>query len=582
MGILLIFAFISGLVTILAPCIWPLLPIILSATGTGGKKKPLGITLGIITSFAFFTLTISYLVKLIPFNPDALRIFAVVIIGFLGLTFIIPALARQVEGLVSSFSRKLGVKPQNTKDGFWGGFLTGAALGVVWTPCAGPILATIATLAATRSVNLDIILVTVVYVIGVGIPLFLFSLLGQKIFSRTRQVSGKTGQIQQIFGVIMIITALLIATNYDKVLQAKLLDAFPSYSQFIIKLESDKKVQDALNKIKNGENEKKDMLNKAFSPTGDSLPNLGPAPEFAGIYKWLNPQKPVSIKDLKGKVVLVDFWTYTCINCIRTLPHVTEWYNKYKDKGFVVVGVHTPEFEFEKNTQNVLNAIAQYKIHYPVAQDNEFDTWNAYDNHYWPAKYLIDRDGNIRYTHFGEGEYDTTEHNIQLLLEEAGQTIKEPMANLKDETPTRALTPETYIGLARLARFGSDEQAKEGVQNYSLSTGLPEHYFSIGGKWNLQQEYGESTESSMLELSFYADKVFLVITPKTPQDVINVYIDGKKVDSTNAGSDVKNGSIVLSVPRLYNLVNLHGKTGSHTLRLEFKSGGTKVFAFTFG
>ncbi len=581
MIVLLTFAFLSGLVTILAPCIWPLLPIILSASATGGKRKPFGITLGIITSFAFFTLTLSYIVKIIPFNPDGLRLFAVVIIGFLGLTLVIPALARKVEGAVSNLSNRLGIRPTGGQDGFWGGLLTGLALGIVWTPCAGPILATIATLAATRSVSTDIILVTITYVVGVGIPLFFFAALGQKVFTQSRKLSRYTGRIQQIFGIIMIATALLIFTNYDKVLQAKLLDKIPAYSKFINDLEGNSKVKEQLDRLRNTNNDQT-RQNKAFNPTDDMLPNLGKAPEFTGIAKWLNPEKPLTMKSLRGKVVLVDFWTYTCINCIRTLLYVTSWYDKYKDKGLVVVGVHTPEFEFEKNTDNVLGAIRQYKIHYPVAQDNDYETWRAFDNHYWPAKYLIDKDGNIRYFHFGEGDYDVTEHNIRLLLAEAGKKVDDPMVKLKEDAPAGLITPETYLGSLRADRFGSDQPLSNGKRRYTLNPGLPEHYFSYGGDWEINDEYASTAGNSQLNLNFSANKVFLVITPVSADDVVNVSLDGKQVNSSNAGSDVREGTVILNEPRLYNLIDLKGKQGNHLLHLDFKSPGIKIYAFTFG
>src|SRR3989344_2806304 len=287
MLILLFFAFISGLVTILAPFIWPLLPIILSSTVTGEKRKPLGITLGIMLSFGLFTLTISYLVSLFHFDPDALRLFAVVIIGFLGLTLVIPALSRILEGYVSRFTGLLGARFSGQQaHGFHGGFVTGIALGLVWSPCAGPILATIATLAATRTVNIEIILVTIAYVTGLGIPLFLFATAGSIFFAKTKFISAYTGSIQKIFGVIMIVTALLIYTNYDKVLQAKLLDAFPSYSNFLYDLESSEEVKKQLNQIKN----MKEDIEKDMPKGNTTLKNYGPAPEFAGISKWLNPE----------------------------------------------------------------------------------------------------------------------------------------------------------------------------------------------------------------------------------------------------------------------------------------------------
>ncbi|MBI2641213.1 cytochrome c biogenesis protein DipZ, partial [Candidatus Roizmanbacteria bacterium] len=577
-----LFAFISGLVTILAPCIWPLLPIILSSTTSGGKAKPLGITLGIITSFALFTLTISYIVKIIPFDPNVLRLFAVVVIGFLGLTLVIPKLTELLEGWVSQISGKFAGLTQSKdqampagRHGFRGGIVTGLALGIVWSPCAGPILATIATLAATQSVNLGIIVVTIVYVVGVGIPLFIFATVGSKIFSQSRVLSPYTGVIQKFFGIVMILTALAIFTNYDKVLQAKLLDLFPSYANFLIKLESNPAVKDQLNILKG----KKKMpsegpMNKSIimvTPSS-SLPNLGKAPEFVGIERWLNVDKPLTIQELRGKVILIDFWTYTCINCIRTLPFVTSWYEKYKDKGFIVIGVHTPEFEFEKKTSNVEMAIMQYKIHYPVAQDNDYETWDVYNNHYWPAKYLVDANGNIRYTHFGEGEYDVTEKNIQTLLKEAGQNVEEDIVELPDQTPRIRLTPETYLGTLRMERLSS-------------SSPPPLHYFALDKNWKTEKEYSSSGKNSALELSFYANQVHLVIVPKTVTDRVKVILDGEGVDSENAGKDVVDGYIQFDEEHpnnLYTLIDLKSNPGEHTLRLEFESESTKIYAFTFG
>ena len=249
MIVLLLFAFISGLITIFAPCIWPLLPIILSSTSTGGNRKPLGITLGIMVSFALFTLTISSIVKIIPFDPEILRLFAVIVIGFLGLSLAIPQLSHLLEGYVSRLSGKFG-GTKSHGDGFTGGFITGLSLGLVWTPCAGPILATIATLAATQALNFQVILVTFVYVIGVGIPLFIFATVGRVLFTRSRFINQYTGRIQQVFGVIMILTAISIFTGYDRTLQAKLLDAFPGYAQFVVDLESNKDVKDQLKELK--------------------------------------------------------------------------------------------------------------------------------------------------------------------------------------------------------------------------------------------------------------------------------------------------------------------------------------------
>lgn len=249
MTVLLIFTFISGLLTILAPCIWPLLPIILSSSTQEGKKRPLGITLGIAISFAFFTLTISYIIRIFPFDVDNLRLLAVAVIGLMGLTFVIPKFTQLLEGYVSKLTGKLNPISGFESTGFKGGFLTGLALGIVWSPCAGPILAAIATLAATQSVNLQVVLVTLVYVSGVAIPLFLFSTLGQKLFTKTSFFSSNLGKIQQLFGVIMLLTAVAIYTGSDRILQAKLLEAFPSYTLFLNDLEGNDAVLEQLDKL---------------------------------------------------------------------------------------------------------------------------------------------------------------------------------------------------------------------------------------------------------------------------------------------------------------------------------------------
>lgn len=542
MVFLFIFAFISGLVTIIAPCIWPLLPVVLSASLGGKKTKSLGIVIGIMLSFSLVTLSISYILKLIPFDPNILRFVAVIVISFFGLTLIIPKLNETVEGWLTRLGGRFTPKNQEG-GGLISGLVAGLSLGLVWSPCAGPILATIAAVSATRTVNTEVILVTVVYVIGIGIPIFIFSIAGSRFFSQNKWFSRYTRFIQQVFGVIMILTAIAIYINLDKVIELKLLNVFPSYSNFIYRLESFPPVKQELERLQKG---------------GSTLPELGYAPEFSGISHWLNSD-PLTMNQLQGKVVLVDFWTYTCINCIRTLPYVIGWYEKYKDKGFVVIGVHTPEFAFEKNTANVQNAIKQFGIHYPVAQDNDYSTWKAYHNNYWPAHYLIDAKGKIRFTEFGEGKYAETEKDIQSLLAEAGTKTDTKTLSLQNQTPQYFLTQETYLGLARKG-----------------------DNFTLQGNWNSTDEYIQSTKGSKLMLRFYAKKVFLVITPTGNNNVVKVLLDGQPVPANLSGVDVKNGQIQIDLPRLYNLVDLKTGPSDHYLELDFETDGIRLFAFTFG
>lgn len=580
MAILIGFAFLAGLVTILAPCIWPILPIVLSSSVSGeGHQRPLGITVGIMISFAFFTLTLSYLVRIFNFDPNVLRIVAVIIIGLLGVTMIIPSLSRILEGFISRLSGVFGQKVRQG-NGFGVGFITGLSLGIVWSPCAGPILAAVAALAATGKVTFSVVLVTIAYVIGAGIPLFIFAYGGQRIIKKTRFLSLHIGRIQQAFGVIMLITAVAIYTNYDRVVETKLLNVFPEFTAGLNSFENNNALKEQLNILKGKDKPDAVRVTDKKSYFNENLP----APAIVGINKWLNTDKPLTIKSLRGKVVLIDFWTYTCINCIRTIPYVEGWYKMYKDKGFVVIGVHTPEFQFEHNTKNVEDAIKMFGITYPVAQDNDYATWNNYNNEYWPAEYLIDAKGRIRRTHFGEGEYNEMEMAIRELLKENGQAINQSVSNLPNLTPEGRQSPETYLGTYRMEYYYPSGNLRTGYQQFEFPGEINLNTFSLSGSWDIREHEAVAEHNARLEYRFYADKVFLVLQPGSAGKMakIKVLLDGKTISKTDAGSDVRNGIVTVDANRLYNLVNLRGEKGDHLLQLQFEEPGIKAYAFTFG
>ena len=408
MLILFFFAFLAGIVTILSPCILPVLPIVLSGSLSGGKKRPLGIILGFILSFTLFTLFFTTIVRATGIPANILRIIAGIILLFFGTSLLVPSFQQFIEKLFIKLSI---LTPKNThRSGFWGGFLIGLTIGVVWTPCVGPILASVIALAATSQVTFTIFLITLIYSLGTAIPMLLVMYGSWNLLNKAPWLTKNTPAIQKIFGVLMIIFALLILTNLDQQIEGYL--AATPYGADLTHIENNRTVTKQLSALKQQSSNM--PINTANLFNADV-----PAPEFVGISHWLNTNHPISIKQLKGKVVLVDFWTYTCINCIRTLPHITSWYDKYHNQGFVVIGVHTPEFAFEHETANVQNAIKQYHIHYPVAQDNNYATWNNYNNQYWPAEYLIDASGTIRRIHFGEGGYTQMESAIQILLKQA-------------------------------------------------------------------------------------------------------------------------------------------------------------------
>jgi cytochrome c biogenesis protein CcdA/thiol-disulfide isomerase/thioredoxin len=579
MILLIIFAFLSGLVTIIAPCIWPLLPIVFStSSASAGSKRPLGITLGIMLSFTLFTLTLSSLVRLFHVDANITRLLAVFVISFFGITMVFPYLSSMIEAKLTRLSGLLNQKRQYKNNGFITGFITGLSLGVIWSPCAGPILAAITSLAATGRVTTNVLLITIAYVFGIGIPLFGFAYGSQKVITKSRLLSSYTGKIQQYFGVIMIIMAIAIYYNYDIFLESQLLNIFPQLSTTLSGLENNSIVKKQIDSLKGS-------MQNSLTNNSDELLNANiKASDFIGITNWLNTEKPISLSDLKGKVVLVDFWTYTCINCLRTLPFTTNWYEKYKNQGFTIIGVHTPEFEFEKNTNNVQKAIDMYKINYPVAQDNNYVVWNNYQNEYWPAEYLIDANGIIRRTHFGEGEYDQTELAIKALLKEAGKKINTALVNQPDETPITPLSPETYLGTKRMAYYFPGGTTQNGTRTYTETVNLPQNSFSLGGNWTINTENSVTGNNAVLNYNFSAGKVFLVIRPGLAgtDAKLAVFLDGKPVDTTNSGSDVRSGIVNIDSDRLYNLIDLKGKTGNHLLRLKFQKPGTEVYAFTFG
>lgn len=588
MIVLLGFAFLSGLVTILAPCIWPLLPIVLSSSvaGGGGHRRPLGIILGIIVSFTFFTLFISTIVKILHLDPNALRIIAVVVLALFGVMMIIPGFNAIMEIGISRLTVMFGRSGSTTGSGFGAGFITGLSLGIVWSPCAGPILAAIATLAATSQVSAQVFLVTIAYVTGVGIPLFVFASVGQKLLTNSRKLSPFTGRIQQVFGVIMILTAILIYTNKVQDFQLALVNRFPVLNSVFNGFETSRVVSQQLNKLRGTANQT--QTNELFNVQPQ------PAPDFTGITQWLNTSagsvqvtnqgnKGLTMQELRGKVVLVDFWTYTCINCIRTLPYVTSWYDKYHDKGFVVVGVHTPEFAFEKETKNVLDAIKRFGIHYPVAQDNDYGTWNAYSNQYWPAEYLIDSKGQVRRVHFGEGEYNVMEKAIQALLNEAGQQVNGNIIEVPDQASMGQLSPETYLGSKRMQYLTGEGSTYNGKQIFPVLNKIEANHFAFSGEWNIMDEYSTAEHEAAISYNFFAGKVFLVMRPGgNSQAEVNVLLDGKKLSKDQSGSDVIDGKVTVQADRLYELVDLKGKVEQHVLTLQFKTPGIEVFAFTFG
>jgi cytochrome c biogenesis protein CcdA/thiol-disulfide isomerase/thioredoxin len=567
--LLLLFAFTAGIVTIFSPCILPILPIVLTGA-IGGPKRPWGIIAGFVISFTFFTLTLTTLVKSLGISADYLRLFSVFVIGIFGLSLLSASVQAKIEQL---FSRLSGLAPKTQENGFFGGLLIGLSLGLIWTPCVGPILASVISLSLSGTVNTDSVLITLAYTLGTAIPMIVIQKTGRKLFEVFPTLIKNTPRIQRGFGALMILTAIAIATNFDRKFQSFILDVFPSYGTGLTSFESNINVQKALTDI----NPNKKPLREPGRPLNEVfLPDLGQAPELVAGGIWINSE-PKTLADLKGKVVLVDFWTYSCINCIRTLPFMKMMDQKYRDSGLVIVGVHSPEFEFEKNADNVKKAVADFGIKYPVVQDNDFGTWRAYSNMYWPAKYLIDRDGHIRYTHFGEGEYDKTETNIQKLLEEkSDMVVDQKIEPPKYQIQTR--TPETYLGLSRLEYFATDQRPiLDESKLFKPKNPLPKNSFTLDGEASFTGEYLSPKKGTKLILDFESANVYLVANSNKSVRAKVTY-DG---EIKFPGIDVKNGLWEINGDRLYHLVN-SGELKRAKMTIEFLDDGAKLFAFTFG
>ena len=532
----------AGLITALSPCVLPVLPILLAGGAAGTTaRRPLAIVAGLVASFTVFTLIASRLLHALGLPQDFLRNLAIALLFILAATLLFPALARLAERPFLFLTRRSG-------NDLGGGFLLGASLGLVFVPCAGPVLAAVTVVAANQNVGLRAVVLTFSYALGAAVPMIAIALGGQRFAQRLR---GGVPRLRQGMGLLIAATTLAIALGADTRFQT----ALPGYTTW---------VQD---KIERNATAKRELA-KAVHPRATrvkaevaGLPDFGPAPDFIAGGEWFN-SAPLPLRQLRGKVVLVDFWTYSCINCLRTLPQLEAWDARYRAKGLVIVGVHTPEFAFEYKASNVKSAIERYGVRYPVVQDNDYATWNAYSNQYWPAEYLIDKSGHVRHAHFGEGEYDKTEKLIRRLL----GISSAPMTHIADTTPTGLLTPESYLGTGRINRVIGDAIHAGVPWTYHLPAAVPQDDLAYGGRWTIEKERAVAVKDARLRLRFSASKVFLVLGGHGSVDVL---VDGKATRTVRVDGD-----------RLYTLVD-SPKALQALLELHL-TPGVSAYAFTFG
>jgi cytochrome c biogenesis protein CcdA/thiol-disulfide isomerase/thioredoxin len=541
--VLILIGLLAGFVTAISPCVLPVLPVLLAGGASG--RKPLRIVAGLVVSFSVFTLFATWLLDKLGLPQDFLRNLAIALLFVVAAVLLIPQLALWLERSLAFFTR---LRPANAG----GGFFLGVTLGLVFVPCAGPFLAAITTAAARENFGGRTLVATLAYAVGAAIPMLAIAYGGREASTRIR---AHVEQLRIASGVLIAAVAVGLVLHVDD----RLAQLTPGYTTFLQdKIEKSKSAQRELGKVRGGG----EALQPKSKPTAGGLPDYGVAPPLHADGAWIN-SRPRTIAGLRGKVVLVDFWTYSCINCLRTLPHLKAWDATYRKDGLVIVGVHTPEFAFEHVTSNVRSAVKRLGVHYPVVQDNRFKTWDNYANQYWPAEYLIDRNGHVRHTHFGEGQYGQTEALIRRLLGAKGPGAH-PIA---DTTPTEEMTPESYLGYARIGNYNGTTIVPNKSVVYRYAKTLLPNMYSYAGRWKVGAEEIVAGQGARLRLNYTAKDVYIVLGG---HGTVAVSIDGKPTKTIRVDEE-----------KLYTVASSARARQNALLELKF-SPGVQAYSFTFG
>ena len=578
--ILFLLAYIGGVLTILSPCILPVLPFVFARSDQPFVRSGLPLLVGMAVTFALVATLAAvgggWAVQANAWGRDV----AIVLLAVFGLTLLFPHLSdRLTRPLVALGSRLSESASDASRSGssITPSFLLGIATGLLWAPCAGPILGLVLTGAALSGASAHTSLLLLAYALGAATSLGIALLIGGRVFAMMKKSLGASEWIRRVLGVLLLCGVAAIALGLDTGVLTKL------------SLASTSKVEQSLVDQVGLGSEK--VPAAAAGLRLDALPVEGQMPSLDGAVEWIN-SPPLTAEALKGKVVLVDFWTYSCINCLRALPYVRAWADKYKDQGLVVIGVHAPEFAFEKEIPNVRQAVKDLHVDYPVAIDNNYAIWRAFNNHYWPAHYFIDAKGQIRHHHYGEGEYAESEQVIQQLLREAGHPVGHDVVSLQ-ETGAQAApdmadvkSPESYLGYARAARFASaGGEIHDARQSYVLPAKLDLNQWGLGGDWTVQnQQAMVAAPGAKIAFQFHARDLHLVLGPGSPGNKVRIHvlIDGHAPGDDHGADIDANGNGVVDAQRLYQLIRQHGAIVDHRFEIEFQDSGAQAFAFTFG
>lgn len=571
--------FLGGLITGISPCILPVLPVVLlsgmdsgraGARGVRSAARPYLVIAGLVCSFSVATLIGSALLTALHLPQDAIRWAALVVLVLIGVGLIFPPVQHLLE-------RPFAYFPQRQIGSGTDGFGLGLTLGALYVPCAGPVLAAIVVAGGTSSIGPGALVLTATFALGNALPLLAFALAGRRVADRVAAFRRRQRAIQIAGGIAMIVLAVALVFNLPAMLQR----AVPDYTTAMQNRLGANDIERSLGPAPAHPSTQGGLqlshpgttIDGALSDCSSGsaeLQQCGPAPALTGVTGWLNTPdgKPLDPESVRGKVILIDFWAYSCINCQRAIPHAIDWYNRYRDNGLLVIGVHTPEYAFERVPANVASGAADLHITYPIALDNDYATWNNFQNLYWPAEYLIDANGQVRHTKFGEGDYDGTEKLIRTLLVDAHPGARLPApANSADMTPQTRLTPETYLGVGKSGNYGGTGDYKQGPATLSYPPNLAEDKFALRGRWTLDDQGATADgDDSAVRLNYTAKDVYAVVGGT---GTIAVTRHGKTTTTPIGGA-----------PTLHRIV---ADDTAHRDQLDMQvSKGLQVFSFTFG
>jgi len=577
--LIILLAYLGGILTILSPCILPVLPFVFARADRSFARSTLPMLAGMAATFAIVA-TLAAVGGGWAVRANAIgRWAALALLALFGIALLFPSVSDRMTRPIVALGSRLSERQPGQRDSIWSSAVLGIATGLLWAPCAGPILGIIFTAAALNGASFNTTLLLLAYALGAATSLALALLVGGKVFARMKKSLGASERIRQVLGALVLVGVAAIAFGFDTRVLAKLSSAQTAG------LETSLAQKLGIAQPMRETSARENAMGQLDLPVEGTLPPL----ETLGIGPWFN-SRPLTSADLKGHVVVIDFWTYSCINCLRSIPYVKAWDERYRKDGLVVIGVHAPEFAFEHDPANVAKAVKDLGITYPVVMDNDWKLWRALNNNYWPAHYFVDAQGRVRYHHFGEGEYDMSERVIRQLLAEAGHAPAGSMSSAQASGTEAAAdlaevgSPETYIGYYRADRFASPGGLLHDQAKTYAAAPLQLNQWSFDGPWmDARQSARSLGPGAKISFRFHARDLHLVLGSATGKPVrFRITLDGKAPDG-DAGVDTNpEGTGVVTGQRLYQLVRQKGRVRDRTFTIEFLDPGVEAFSFTFG